>query len=609
MVPTCGRQENSIVKKKSQNDLSSFYYGVNPNFVEKYLLLYSQYMDTGWIFSYPEESIVRRAFLFAENAHKDVTRASGEPYIIHPLAVANFVREWGLDEKSIAAALLHDVIEDTSYTQKDLEKIFGAEIAEIVDGMTKLRNFKYGENPDAENIRKLILSFGRDLRVILIKLADRYHNMMTLKYKSPEKQKEIAWETIEIYAPIAYRLGMQKLSGELEDLSFPFLYEEEYRWLVENIKEQHDERVLYAEKLKFALHNILEEAHIKPIAIDSRAKRYYSLYRKLMRNDMDLDKIYDLVAVRVIVNTVEECYGVLGVIHKHWSPLPRRFRDYIAVPKSNGYRSLHTIVSALENRITEIQIKTEEMHQENEFGIAAHWAYEQTKKDPTKKTKGWRGVQNKKELLWVQQLQNWQNKFGSQQDFLESLKVDFFKERIFVLTPKNDVIDLPAQSTPIDFAYRIHSEIGNQCTGAKVNEKIVPLDYELHSGDVIEVSTQKGKKPSEDWLRFIKSSMAKKYVRSSLRTKDRKLQTKISAPKEIQFKIANIDRPGYLREITNVFGDLDINILFLNSQTDPRNTFSTVIVKCGIVQKQKLAKLLMKIKKIEGTKEISYHYI
>jgi len=566
-------------------------------------------MDTAWLDTYSEESVVKRAFIFAENAHKDVKRESGEPYIIHPVAVANFVREWGLDEKSIAGALLHDVLEDTLYTQKELEKIFGTEIAEIVDGMTKLRNFKYGENPDAENIRKLILSFGKDLRVILIKLADRYHNMMTLKYKSPEKQKEIAWETIEIYAPIAYRLGMQKLSGELEDLSFPFLYEEEYKWLIENVKEQHDERVLYAEKMKSALHKMLKEAHIEPITIDSRAKRYYSLYRKLMRNDMDLDKIYDLVAVRVIVNTIEECYGVLGIIHKHWSPLPRRFKDYIAVPKSNGYRSLHTIVSALENKITEIQIKTEEMHRENEFGIAAHWAYEQTKKDLTQKTKGWHGVQNKKELLWVQQLQNWQNKFANQQDFLESLKIDFFKERIFVLTPKNDVIDLPARSTPVDFAYHIHSDIGNQCTGAKVNGKIVPLDHELHSGDVIEVSTQKGKKPSEDWLRFIKSSMAKKYVKSSLRTKDQRLQTKIFAPKEIQFKVANLDRPGYLREITNVFGDLDINILFLNSQIDPRNTFSTVVVKCGIIQKQKLAKLLMKIKKIQGTKEISYHYI
>ncbi len=579
------------------------------HFAEKYVVAYSQYMDIAWMDTYPEESIVKKAYIFAEEAHRGITRESGEPYIIHPLAVAKFVHEWGLDDASVVAAFLHDVLEDTLHTQKELEKIFGTEIAEIVDGMTKLRNFKYGENPDAENIRKLILSFGKDLRVILIKLADRYHNMKTLKYKSPEKQKEIAWETIEIYAPIAYRLGMQKLSGELEDLSFPFLYEEEYRWLMENVKEQHEERASYAERLKPALSRMLDEAGIKPIAIDSRAKRYYSLYRKLIRGDMDLSKIYDLVAVRVVVKTIEECYATLGVIHKHWSPLPGRFKDYIAVPKPNGYRSLHTVVSALENKISEIQIKTEEMHQENEFGIAAHWAYEQTKKDPTQKTKNWEGMKNKKELLWVEQLQNWQNKFVNRKDFLESLKVDFFKERIFVLTPKNDVIDLPAGSTPIDFAYHIHSDIGDQCTGARVNGKIVPLDHELRSGDIIEVMTQKGKKPSEDWLRFIKSSMAKKYVRSALRMKDRKLQTKISAPKEIQFKIMNLDHSGYLKEITGVFGDLDVNIIFLNSQADPRLTFSMVVIRCENIPKQKLEKLIVRIKKIPGTKEITYHYV
>lgn len=573
------------------------------------MVAYSQCMDISWMDIYSEQSIVKKAYVFAEEAHRGVVRESGEPYIIHPLAVAKFVHEWGLDDASIAAALLHDVLEDTPHTQKELEKMFSAEIAEIVDGMTKLRNFKYGENPDAENIRKLILSFGKDLRVILIKLADRYHNMKTLKYKSPEKQKEIAWETIEIYAPIAYRLGMQKLSGELEDLSFPFLYEEEYRWLMENVKEQYEERAAYAERLKPALYRILDEAGIKPIAIDSRAKRYYSLYRKLIRGDMDLNKIYDLVAVRVVVKTIEECYATLGVIHKHWSPLQGRFKDYIAVPKPNGYRSLHTVVSALENKISEIQIKTDEMHQENEFGIAAHWAYEQTKKDQTQKTKNWEGMKNKKELLWVEQLQNWQNKFVNQKDFLESLKVDFFKERIFVLTPKNDVVDLPAGSTPIDFAYHIHSDIGDQCTGARVNGKIVPLDHELRSGDIIEVMTQKGKKPSEDWLRFIKSSMAKKYVRSALRMKDRKLQAKISAPKEIQFKIMNLDRSGYLKEITGVFGDLDVNIIFLNSQADPRLTFSMVIIRCENIPKQKLEKLIVRIKKIPGTKEITYHYV
>jgi GTP pyrophosphokinase len=378
---------------------------------------------------------------------------------------------------------------------------------------------------------------------------------------------------------------------------------------MENVKERYEKRATYAEELKPVLYEILTDAGIKPISIDSRAKRYYSLYRKLMRNDMDLDKIYDLVAVRVIVQTIEECYAVLGIIHKHWSPLPTRFKDFIAVPKPNGYRSLHTTVSAVDNKITEIQIKTMEMHQENEFGIAAHWVYEQIKKDPTKESRKWGGVQNKKELLWVQQLQNWQNKFINQNDFLESLKVDFFKERIFVLTPKNDVIDLPSGSTPVDFAYHIHSDIGDQCTGAKVNGKIVPLEYELHSGDVVDILTQKGKKPSEDWLRFIKSSMAKKYVKSALHTKDKKLQSKISAPKEIQLRIMNLDRSGYLKEVTGAFGDLDINIIFLNSQTDPRATFSLVTIRCENVPKQKLEKLIVRLKRIEGTKEITYHYI
>ncbi len=564
-------------------------------------------MSASWIDAYPENSIVKKAHVFAEEAHRGIVRESGEPYIIHPIAVAYFVKEWGLDEISIAAAILHDVLEDTDHTHKELEITFGREVAEIVDGMTKLRNFKYGENPDAENVRKLILSFAKDIRVILIKLADRYHNMRTLKYKTPEKQKEIAWETIEIYAPIAYRLGMQRLSGELEDLSFPYLYEEEYRWLMENVKEQYEKRATYAEKLKPKLQKMLEEAGIHPVAIDSRAKRYYSLYRKLMRNDMDFGKIYDLVAMRVIVNTVEECYATLGIIHKHWPPLSGRFRDYIAVPKPNGYKSLHTAVSALEDKITEIQIKTVDMHKENEFGIAAHWAYEQIKKDPTQHdTKKWVGMKNKKELLWVQQLQNWQNKFINKQDFLESIKVDFFKERIFVLTPRNDVIDLPAGSTPVDFAYHIHSELGNQCIGAKVNGKITPLDQELQSGDVVEILTQKGKKPSEDWLRFIKSSMAKKYVRSALRLKDKKLKS--ATPKEIQFKIVNADHPGYLKEITEIFGDMNVNILFLNSQTDPRQAFSLVTIRCGIMPKQKLEKLAVKLKKISGTKEISYHY-
>lgn len=565
-------------------------------------------MNTKWLSSYSEDSLVRRAYRFAENAHEGAVRDSGDPYISHPLAVAKTVHEWHLDEISIAAAFLHDVAEDSIYTLRDIEKEFGEDVARIVGGVTKLKHFQYGKNPDAENMRKLVLSFSKDLRVILVKLADRFHNMQTLQYKKPDRQREIAWETIEIYAPIAYRLGMQKLSGELEDLAFPYLYPDEYAWLMENVREPYEERVKYIERLKPKVLKMLREANIVPVAIDSRAKRYYSLYRKLLRNDMNIANIYDLVALRIVVNTIEECYATLGIIHKYWTPLPGRFKDYISVPKPNGYRSLHTTVSAENSKITEVQIRTKEMHEEAEFGIAAHWAYEQLKKDTKKKMEGWRGVENRKELLWVEQLRNWQKSFLNQEDFLDLLKIDFFKERIFVVTPKNDVIDLPAGSTPVDFAYHIHSEIGDQCVGARVNGKIVPIEYELHSGDVVEILTQKGKKPSEDWLRFLKSPMARKYVRSSLRRKDKKFR-KMALPQYIEFKIVNEDRPGYLKEVTGIFADLKTNIIFLNSQTDPRFTFSVVNIRCPHLSKEKIQKILVRIKSISGTKEINHKYV
>lgn len=560
-----------------------------------------------WVATYPKESIVRTAYAFAKKAHEGVTRASGEPYFSHPLAVAKTVHDWNLDEASIAVALLHDVVEDTDITVKDIAKEFGDEIAELVDGVTKLKRFTYGENPDAENMRKLVLSFGRDLRVILVKLADRYHNMRTLQYKSPEKQRETAWETIEIYAPIAYRLGIQKLSGELEDLAFPFLYREEYTWLMRNVKERYEEREAYAERIKPALKEMLEHGGIRNAQIDSRAKRYYSLYKKLLRHDMDIEKIYDLVAIRVVVNTVEECYATLGIIHKHWAPLQGRFKDFIALPKPNGYRSLHTTVFCIDNKITEIQVKTREMHEENEFGIAAHWAYEQEKKKEANPRKLWEGVANKKELLWVRQLQNWQKGFSAHGGFLDALKVDFFKDRIFVMTPGNDIIDLPDEATPVDFAYRIHSDIGNECVGAKVNGKFVGLDRKLHSGDVVEILTQRGKKPSEDWLRFIKSPTARKYIRAALNRKTGVLR-KRSVPPSVEFKIVCGDRPGYLKELGSIFGDAKINITYLNSQTDPRGAFTMITLKSGNIAKPKLEKIITKIKMISETKEISYRY-
>jgi len=427
--------------------------------------------------------------------------------------------------------------------------------------------------------------------------------MQTLAALPVEDQKRIALETNDIYAPLAYRLGMQKLSGELEDLAFPHLYPQEYEWLLKTVRDRFAEREAYVQKIKPMVFKTLNENNIRPVEIDGRAKRYSSLYKKLIRYDMNLDKVYDLVALRIVVKTVEDCYATLGTIHKTWAPLPGRIKDYIARPKPNGYRSLHTTVFCLGNKITEIQIRTKEMHDEAELGIAAHWAYEQIKSSAEHRA-NWLGVRQRKELLWVEQLRNWQNSFTDQKKFVDALKIEFFKDRIFIITPHNDVLDLPAGATPVDFAYRIHSEIGNQCVGAKVNGQIVPLDYELQSGDVVEILTQRGKKPSRDWLRFIKTSLAANYIKNAIRAKEKTLKRTI--PSILEFKIVNRDRPGYLKDVTTAFSELKINIISFTGQTDHRRTFSNVIIKCDSLEKQKLEKLLVKLKKIPDTKEVNY---
>jgi GTP pyrophosphokinase len=562
---------------------------------------------TEWLKNYPPESVVRRAYDLAALAHEGATRENGAPYITHPLAVAETVRGWGLDEASIAAALLHDVVEDTAITLADLKKDFGDEIAFLVNGLTKLKDLKYQKEGDAENMRRFIIAFSEDLRVLIIKLADRLHNMQTLQFLPKERQVPIALETTEIYAPLAYRLGMQKLSGELEDLAFPYIYPEEYQWLIKEVKETYEDRQEYINRILPVVKQALADHDIHPLAIDARAKRYYSLYKKLLRHNMNLNEIYDLVALRIIVATVEECYAALGVIHSLWQPLPGRFKDYIARPKTNGYRSLHTTVFCLEGKILEIQIKTKEMHEENELGIAAHWAYEQVKKS-SQKLAGWSGVKNKKELVWVQQLQNWQKAFATHKEFLEAVKVDFFKDRIFVFTPGNDVVDLPAGATPVDFAYRIHTQIGNTCVGAKINGKIVPLTTELHSGDIVEIITQKGKKPSKDWLQFTKTEMAKKHIRSALKENTRALQ-KRAGPIGTEFKIVNVDRPGYLKEVTSIFAKNKVNITFLHSQTDARQVFSTVLLRTSPLPPAKAEKIVVSLKKIPSTKEVNFRIL
>ncbi len=556
---------------------------------------------------YPVESIVQKAYEFAKTAHGDTKRLNGEPCINHSLSIAKTLDIWSLDENTLAAAILHDVVEDTNFTIKDLEKEFGKEISFLVNGLTKLRSFKKpADDPNIENLRKLIIAFCKDLRVLIIKLADRLHNMKSLKALPPDDQKRIALETNDIYAPLAYRLGMQQLSGELEDLAFPFIYPQEYEWLLKTIGEKYKERQIYANKIKPIFWKTLKENKIEPIEIDARAKRYSSLYKKLLRYDMSTEKIYDLVALRIVVKTVEDCYAVLGIIHKNWSPLQGRIKDYISRPKPNGYRSLHTTIFCVDNKITEIQIRTKEMHDEAELGIAAHWAYQQIKSSK-KHSLNWSGVRQRKELLWVEQLRNWQKNFTDPKKFVESLKIEFFKDRIFVITPQNDIIDLPAGATPVDFAYHIHSEIGNECIGAKVNNQIVPLNYELQSGDIIEILTQHGKKPSRDWLKFIKTSLAANYIKNALQQKNKNLKEK-SFLSSLEFKIITRDRTGYLKDVTTAFTDLKINIISLTSQADDERAFAKVIVKCDEINKSKIEKIILKIKKIPETKEISYKF-
>ena len=465
--------------------------------------------------------VIARAYLFAEKAHAGQKRKTGEPYFNHPRATAETLNGWHLDDATIAAGLLHDTVEDTGVPLLTIKKEFGDEVALLVDGVTKLGRIKYrGAEGKAENLRKMILAISEDLRVVLIKLADRLHNMQTLQALPPAKQKRIALETDEIYAPLAYRLGMHNVSGELEDLAFPYLHPREYRWVLSAAKEQYEERFAYLEKMKPQVKKLLDEHNIHPEDIEVRAKRYASLYKKLLRRDMDMGKIHDLVAMRVIVGTIPECYAALGVIHEAWPPVPRRIKDYIAMPKPNGYRSLHTTVIGPEGKTIEFQIRTKEMHDENEFGVAAHWLYDQ-------KRRGERisGKKMAEEITWVQQLKNWQDRFFSQEgdpeELIRAMKIDFFKDRIFAVTPHGDVIDLPHGATPVDFAYHIHSAVGDSCAGAKVNGTLTPLDHPLRSGDVVEIVVQKGKKPSEDWLRFVKTGLARDHIRLALRGKKR----------------------------------------------------------------------------------------
>lgn len=451
-------------------------------------------------------ALIRRAYRFALKAHAGQTRVSGDSYITHPLGVATILAELELDLVTIITGLLHDVLEDTPVAYEEIEREFGEEVAYLVDGVTKLSRmeFRSKEEHQAETWRKMFLAMAKDIRVILVKLADRTHNMRTLRYLSYPKQKEIARETLEIYAPLAHRLGIYKVKWELEDLAFRYLNRKEYYNLVDKLAKKRKEREEFINSAIRTLQEKLAEMGIKG-EISGRPKHIYSIYTKMKEQGKDFNEIYDLTAIRIIVDTVRDCYAVLGIVHTLWRPIPGHFNDYIAMPKPNMYQSLHTTVVSGENELLEVQIRTWEMHRTAEYGIAAHWKYKERIKDDK---------EFEQKLSWLRQLLEWQQEMKDAHEFMEHLKIDLFTDEVFVFTPRGDVIDLPAGSIPLDFAYRIHTDIGNSCVGAKVNGRIVPLDYQLKTGEIVEIITSKHGTPSRDWLNMVKSSQAKSKIRA-----------------------------------------------------------------------------------------------
>jgi len=493
---------------------------------------------------------IRTAYNFAKEKHHGQRRKSGEKYIVHPLFVTDFLSQFSFNTETYIAALLHDAVEDTGADLELIKNKFGKEVAFLVGGVTKLKRLKGKlvtkeslQNHSMENLRKMFLAMAEDIRVVLIKLSDRLHNIKTLDAKESQDRRRIAQETIEIYAPLANRLGMGEIKGQLEDYSFPHLYPEDYKNIERLYAKEINIRKNYINKAKRQIKKLMNEHGIEVLDIHGRAKHLYSLYKKLQRYDNNIKNIYDLFAIRVVVKNVSDCYKVLGIIHQNWKPLIGRIKDYISLPKTNGYQSLHTTVLTSDGEILEIQIRTPKMHEEAEYGIAAHWQYEESGK-----LKNHTDDSDKK-LLWIRQLINWQKEMSSGESgekFLESLKIDVFKDRIFSFTPKGKIIDLPEGATPIDFAYNIHSDVGNHCKQAIVNDKIVPLDYKLNNGDRVKIITDTKITPNRDWLDFIKTNNAKNQIKAYYKKLDRTynidLGRKILNSKLQEYENKNIDK-------------------------------------------------------------------
>jgi GTP pyrophosphokinase len=468
-----------------------------------------------------DADLVRRAYVFSAAAHRGQTRRNGEPYLVHPLEVSYIVAELRLDTASVCAALLHDTVEDTVATVDDIKAQFGPDVAFLVDGVTKLEklNFNSAEEAAAENFRKMLIAMSRDLRVILVKLADRLHNMRTLTHLAPEKQRRIARETLDIFAPLANRLGINWLKTELEDLCFKYLYPEEYRELAELIKKTRREREQYIERVINQLDTELQKHGVKA-EISGRPKHLWSIHQKMKVSGQGFDNLFDILAFRIIASRLSECYEALGLVHSIWKPVPGRFKDYIALPKPNGYQSLHTSVMGPESERIEIQIRTMDMHQFAELGVAAHWAYKEGQY-------GLSGKDAADKFAWLRQLLEWHRDLSDPTEFMETVKVDLFADEVYVFTPKGEVKAFPRGATPLDFAYSVHTDLGHECTGARVNGMIVPLRYELQNGDMVEIIRTSGSKPGRDWLQITKTGRAKAKIRAWLRLEARDRMIKI----------------------------------------------------------------------------------
>jgi len=511
------------------------------------LLRYSNYVDT---------HLIQKAFNFSMEAHKDQLRRSGEPYFEHCFQVAKILTELKMDYTTVAGGLLHDVVEDTGITLEEVEDEFGKEIAQLVDGVTKISELKFNsvEEQQAENFRKMILSMTKDIRVILIKFADRLHNMRTLEYLPEKKQRRIALETRDVYAPLAHRLGIAKIKWELEDLALKVLEPQAYWDLVKKVAEKREEREAYIRKFSQPIRQELKKAGIKA-KITGRPKNLYSIYQKMTYRNKSFEEIYDLLAIRIIVKRVEECYFALGIVHSLFTPVQKRFKDYIATPKSNMYQSLHTTVIGPEGKMVEIQIRTDEMHRTAEEGIAAHWRYKEGKA----KEEEW-----EKHLQWLRQILEWQREIQDPQEFMENLRIDLFQDEVFVFSPKGDLFKLPLGSTPVDFAFAVHTDIGLHCIGAKVNGRIVPLNYKLKSGDSVEIITSPNQKPNPDWIKFTRTSKArnkiKRWLRESLYEQSLKLGEEIFYKQLKRYHISKDE--VNLRDVALSFGFENVNQFF-----------------------------------------------